>query len=211
MKVERLETFEEAGEEQFYVMKGGDVPWGDYGHILTHGMYFRGRIQRTGPFIPPITFVSAAALIVTDDMKTHMEQAGFKGISFEAVVKSHIADVAWHTWDLDAPEPPYFPESGEPEDFILDAEHSPEVAEAMGDLWRVIMDDGAVMERYLVEKFQHGKMRSVPEYKYVEGSWNGSDLFTVEVNGYWYASARAKRWFETYFEKWTSFVDGMLH
>ncbi|MEZ6146605.1 MAG: hypothetical protein R3B91_14565 [Planctomycetaceae bacterium] len=49
------------------------------------------------------------------------------------------------------------------------------------------------------------------KFTYVEGSWNGSDLFSVPQNGYKYASARAKAWLEKNAGEWVSFRNGTEH
>jgi hypothetical protein len=176
-----LSDYESAATKEVFRIDGGDVPWGDYGSILVHGMTAHlgreksanGRLQleRTGPFVPPITFPGIGDIVVTDDMKQAMEKAGFQGISFHPVLKVHFVEVPWHTWDLKAEDPEYYPEEGEPEGYILDREHSPEVADAVGDLWEV------VYER--------------------EG---GGDFY-----GYMNVSNRAKSWFEASYPRWTSF------
>ena len=47
----------------YLVLRGSEPPWGDYGDVLVNGMSSGGRdddgfikLERTGPFIPPITF-----------------------------------------------------------------------------------------------------------------------------------------------------------
>ena len=200
---------------QIYLIDGGEPPWGDYGDILIHGMSAHlGRnadgtiqLERTAPFIPPITFPGIDDIVVTSEMKAAMEAEGLRGVSFKPVDKTLIVDVPWHTWDLDAEDPPYYPEDGEPEGFILDKPHSPELAEQLGEIWEVVLEDGAEMKR--AEMNDDTTWDS--HFYYVEGSWNGNDLFTVEENRYMYASARAKLWFEENYPKWTSFKNGNRH
>jgi hypothetical protein len=73
------------------------------------------QLEKTGPFVPPITFPGIGDIIVTDEMKQQMEKAGFRGIAFRPVEKTRIVEVPWHEWDLTAAEPDYYPEGGEPE------------------------------------------------------------------------------------------------
>jgi hypothetical protein len=193
-----------------FSIDGGDVPWGDYGSILVHGMTAHlGRkggdegtiqLERTGPFVPPITFPGAGDVIVTDGMKQAMEAAGFQGVSFRPVSLAHIVDVPWHTWDLKAEEPPFYPEDGEPEGYILDKAHNSRVAAQMGTIWEVVLQDGAEVKRVQV-----GRNSWDVKFHFIEGSTKGFDMFSVPQNGYKYVSERAKRWFETHFGQWTSF------
>ena len=176
-----LADYEGTNTREVFRIGGGEVPWGDYGRILVHGMTAHlgrektenGRLQleRTGPFVPPITFPGIGDIVVTDEMKQAMEKAGFRGVSFHPVFKVHFVEVPWHTWDLESDDPEFYPEEGEPEGYILDKEHSPKVADAVGDLWEVVYDR--------------------------EGD---GDFF-----GYMNVSRRAKYWFETHYPRWTSF------
>ena len=195
--------------DDFYIVKRARAPWGDYGHILVHGMTGHlGRkggeggplqLERTGPFVPPITFPGIGDVIVTDEMKQLMEQAGFRGISFRAVEKAHITNVPWHEWDLTAADPAYYPDEGEPEGYILDRPHSAKLAESLGTIWEVVVVDSA-------EMVDEEKPNSFDvTYTYVKGSWNGNDLFSVPQNYYKYTSARAKAWLEQHVGRWVSF------
>ena len=53
--------------------------------------------------------------------------------------KKHIVDLDWTTWDLNAEDPPHYPESGEPEDYILSGDHSESLAGRMGDVWELVI------------------------------------------------------------------------
>lgn len=204
-----LTEYESDKTDAIYSMDGPEAPWGDYGSILIHGMSAhlgrkggdKGLIQleRTGPFVPPITFPGIGDIIVTNDMKQQMEQAGFRGITFRPVEKAHIANVPWHEWDLNADEPKYYPEGGEPEGFILNEPHSAELADSLGPIWEVVLTDSAEVVR------QTDPTSGETVFKYVAGSWNGNDLFSVSENYYKYVSPRAKLWLEQHVGKWVSF------
>jgi hypothetical protein len=201
--------------DAIYIIDGADAPWGDYGNILIHGMSNhlgrRGgddgpiQLERTGPFVPPITFQGSGHILVTDEMKHQMEQAGFRGITFRPVEKAHIANVEWHEWDLDAEEPEYYPEGGEPEGYILNEPHSAKLAASIGTIWEVVLSDSAQVTRH-TDPTSHETT-----FSYVEGSWNGNDLFSVAENYYKYTSARAKAWFEQHAGMWVSFQTAMDH
>ncbi|MEJ7591488.1 MAG: hypothetical protein WKF77_08055 [Planctomycetaceae bacterium] len=138
-------------------------------------------------------------------MKQEMENAGFRGITFRPVEKTHIARVPWHEWDLTASEPEYYPEGGEPEGYILNEPHSAELAASLGPIWEVVLTDSAEVIRR-TDPTSHETT-----FAYVEGSWNGNDLFSVSENYYKYASARAKDWLEQRAGKWVSFQSAMHH
>ena len=210
-----LDEYDKRDAERIYIIDGADAPWGDYGRLLVHGMSAHlgrkgGRegpiqLERTGPFVPPISFPGIGDVIVTDEMKQKMEEAGFRGITFRPVEKARIVEVAWHEWDLTALEPQYYPDDGEPEGYILGRPHSPDLAIAIGDIWEVVVSDSAEMVRHQVRD------RLGVKFTYLEGSWNGNDLFSVPQNRYKYASGRAKAWFEGNAGQWVSFRDGTSH
>lgn len=210
-KPDLLTEYESHKTDTIYTIDGPEAPWGDYGNILIHGMSAHlGRkggdegpiqLERTGPFIPPITFPGIGDIIVSNDMKQQMEQAGFRGITFRPVEKVHIANIPWHEWDLDADEPECYPEGGEPAGFILNEPHSTELAESLGPIWEVVLTDSAEVIRQ-TDSTSHEIV-----FKYVAGSWSGSDLFSVSENYYTYVSPRAKHWLEQHAGEWVSFQD----
>lgn len=207
-RIKQVSSFEGGDRDVIFEIRGGHVPWGDYGSILVHGMTAHlGRkgeqlqLERTGPFVPPISFPGINDIVVTSEMKAHLENAGFRGITFRPVLKAHISNVDWHEWDLSDDEPEEYPQEGEPEGYILDYDHCEDTSAELGDLWEVVTSTGAEMERVQV-----GESPWEVEFRYVPGSWNGSDLFAVETNAIKYTSHRAKRWLETYYPEWTSFA-----
>lgn len=203
MPTEQLGDLTGASEE-FYVIEGGEVPWGDYGNILTHGMSERRgsqlELERTGPFVPPITFPGIGDIVVTTEMRDAMFNAGFRGIEFRPVIKARIVEVNWHTWNPKAKEPAYYPEDSEPEGYILDKKHSERMSRRIGDLWDVVVSPGVTMER--IDKSE--KTGNI-EFRYKSGSRNDADLFSCPQNRRKYCSLRAKLWFEKRFPQWTSF------
>ena len=119
-----------------------ESPWGDYGDILCHGMSMHlprkeGKIQleRCGPEIFPITF--PIDVIVTDAFRKEFESSSLTGATFTPVIKSRIVDLDWSLWDILEDEPPIYPDSGEPSDFLLEREHSEEVSNSLGPLWEL--------------------------------------------------------------------------
>ena len=131
----------------FYILQKPEAYWGDYGDILIHGMSayaerVDGKIQlyRTGPFIPPISFPGICDVVVTNEFRTLLSDH-FKDLTFLPVVKAHIATVNWEEWDTSVDDPLYYPESGEPEDYILGKPNDPVSANKMGALWELVVPE----------------------------------------------------------------------
>src|SRR5262250_3064070 len=94
--------------------------WGDYGDILQHGMTSHlsrvdGRLalERTGPYIPPITLPGIGDVVLTSRARGDLESSGLSGFTFLPVEKTLIVELHWEEWRLDAEEPAEFPETGE--------------------------------------------------------------------------------------------------
>jgi hypothetical protein len=175
----------------FYSLKRPELPWGDYSSILMHGMSChlgreRGRIQleRNGPYVPPISFPGIGDIVVTDSFKRKLESSGLNGLRFQPVIKKHIVHLDWHLWDRSAEEPAEYPETGEPEDYILEQPHSQETSDSMGDLWEVVLET-----RIIITRGQDGMGLAVEP-------WRGEDLFHARNVAYNCATEKAKAWFE---------------
>ena len=124
-------------------LRAVDAPWGDYGHILYHGMSMHSsrmngkiRLERTGPEIFPITF--PIDVIVTEEFRREFDRSGLRGAEFRPVIKHHIVELDWGMWDVSEDEPPECPESGEPEDYVLGRPHSPAAARQMPALFEIV-------------------------------------------------------------------------
>ncbi|MEO0761413.1 MAG: hypothetical protein AAFZ09_06335 [Pseudomonadota bacterium] len=122
-----------------------EAPWGDYGQILAHGMTGDGTrlqgegapvvtLERTGPFIPPITLPWGEP-VVTATARAAIEEAGLTGCRFLPVTVTRCVRLAWQDWDLEAEEPRCYPAGGEPENYILRRKHVPELADALEPLF----------------------------------------------------------------------------
>jgi hypothetical protein len=131
---------------QFYQLRAGLAPWGDYGSILRSGLVTRPEeddrpivepvveIERTGPFMPPITF-PFDAIVVTEAIKMQMEARRFAGLQFARAKYRKVVRIDWHEWDALSPEPQSYPESGEPEDYIVGHENCDRTAASMPAIW----------------------------------------------------------------------------
>ena len=184
--IEVLKNYQRPDDSGGFRVVRPDAPWGDFGRILRHGMSAHLereggeggaiRLERAGPYVPPITLPGIRDLIVTDEVKRSMESAGFRGVAVLRVTLERIVDLPCHEWDWKAPNPEFFPDDGEPETYILGREHSTELAEQMGPLWEVVA---------------------------TEGDWVSHDLFREGRRlG---ASPRAVRWFKECWPEWIEF------
>jgi hypothetical protein len=196
--------------QSFFKIDGRQVfpkDWGGYGDILQHGMTTHmGRrdgklsLERTGPYIPPITF--PMEIILTSDARRLLESSGLSGFSFLPVAKAHIAELHWEKWDLNLDWPPKLPESGEPEDYVLAEPHSASASDALGELWEVVVSKTGKM---IHPPSMNAKsyMRPYPGFSFDSSTWNGADLFCGEGSGWILCSVRARDWFS---EVWGKFV-----
>ena len=175
--------------------------WGDYGYILQHGMTSHRRrtegklsLERTGPFVPPITLSGLGHVVLTSEARTALESSGLTGFTFLPVEKVHIVELHWDQWDLTAEEPAEYAQSGEPEDYILKREHSLEIANSLGDLFEVVVPNSINIVRTPANKLLIDA-----------DSWNGDDLIRSVKYGSIIFSERARVWFTEHWGKYVQF------
>jgi hypothetical protein len=193
----------------FYRISGRSIipkGWGDYGHTLQHGMAAhlprvdtRLALERSGPYIPPITLPGIGDIVLTSEARRLLESSGLTGFSFLPVEKARIVELRWETWDLDADQPAEFPQSGEPEDYILAKPHSPNAAAELGELWEVVVPPTATILR------PRSVVSSYKELRVDPSTWNGADLFRGEGYGSTLFSERARDWFSAHWGKYVRF------
>lgn len=117
--------------------------WGDYGTTLCNGMLRTGeggeqRLDRTGPFVPPISFPAfSGVVIVTSEARQKLDASGMSGVGeFRPLLLGKIVSVDWQKWDrsrrLDGNLLPY---EGGPKEYILHNPHDAEAAAGFGKLW----------------------------------------------------------------------------
>jgi hypothetical protein len=127
---------------QFYQLLASPAPWGDYGDVLRSGLLAPRQedvrpvveIERTGPFIPPITF-PFDAIVVTEATKARMETGSFMGLQFAPARYVKVVRLDWHNWDLLAPEPQRYPAGGEPENYIIKRRNCDRTTASMPAIW----------------------------------------------------------------------------
>ena len=173
------------------------MPWGDYGEILLVGMTghldrHNGLLQyeRTGPFQPDIIISGVNDLLVTNSVKSKIELSDLKGFEFKPVLKQHISQVEWTSWNFLKDEPEFYPDGGEPENYILSLPHSQEIADKMETVWEVIIDEnGTLIDRM----YSQGD-----EEIDIMRPKNSLSLIVTE---------RAKDWIEINCTSWLEFLD----
>lgn len=127
---------------KFFAMESVRSPWGDYGDILLNGLVEATecvgppiiRILRTGPYVPPMT-QPFGFIIVTDEFRRDLERSQLTGFDFEQTQYGKVVRLDWQTWSTDTNEPMSYPETGEPEDYILGCPHDPTLLAQMPRLW----------------------------------------------------------------------------
>ena len=178
--------------------------WGDYGDILQHGMTAHldrenGRLalERTGPYIPPITLPGISDIVITSAARKQLECSGLTGFEFVPVEKKLIVELPWESWDLTQDAPPQYPETGEPEDYILGQRHSVVAAAALGDVWELSVPRTVTIHR------PTPVVKSYRDLRFDLSTWNGADLVRGSGYGGTLFSERAQEWFS---ERWGEYV-----
>ena len=154
--------------------------------------------------MPPISMPGISSIVVTESLKAKLETLGLTSFTFQPVIKKHIVHLEWEKWDKEAPEPPMYPETGEPEDYIFLQPHSLSLASGMEPLWEMVLEQTASVERVQV-----GPRSWDVNIYLVLSSWNGSDFFRAKGVGYNYVSERAKQWLEQEVPEWIGFEEAL--
>jgi len=190
---------------RFFTFHNPPLPWGDYGRILYAGIAACNHdgqleLERTGPYVPPISIPGLDGIVVTNQFRCALESSSLTGFTFHPVLKKHIVRLPWDSWDKMASEPEYYPASGEPEDYLLRQRHDPLLAEQMGMLWDMNLAEGAEIIRV------HTGPRSWDVRLLIrESSWKGCDFFSARDSGYRYCSERARGWFLQHYPDFLTF------
>jgi hypothetical protein len=180
---------------QLYTLKSAVPPWGDYGSILWHGLANKAvdggalSVERTGPFVPPITF-PWPTILVTELLRRALDTQAFIGYEWRPVVKKRIVALDWTQWDPLATEPAKFPADGEPEGYILGRKHDLRAASAMTELWNLYVPAIPGLQR------EGGGVD--PSY------YGGQDICRGHEFGHVYVSGRFRLWLEEHVARWIS-------
>jgi hypothetical protein len=170
-----------------------DQPWGDYGDALAYGGAYGKEgheellIERTGPWVPPI-YKSGDWMVVTESLKKKLESSGLAGLSFGPAKLAKVVDIRWREWDLAGEEPAFYPESGEPGDFIEKGDHAPELVSQMEILHELKVERGGVCDG------DSNIVESTAELFLRRETLTGLDLFRADGVLHIFASQRARDW-----------------
>jgi hypothetical protein len=184
------------------------APWGDYGNILTHGLVHgenrgkgRAALERTGPFIPEMSLPSQA-LIVTAAFRVKLKKMDLKGMRFIRVEKRRIVRLAWEEWPKNAERPRRIPFGGEPEGYILQGKHNPEVSKSMGELFDL-------RPRQYLPIVQQGKETrygtKYDRWLLDPRPYRGDDFIGCERGGTIYVTDKARNRLNPFVRKWIRF------
>jgi len=172
-------------------------PWGDYGSILVHGMSAHlkrgdGRIQleRTGPFVPPVTLPGISDIVVTAAARAELERWGIDGLTFLPVDKTRIVRLDWISWDRTAPKPAEYPGSGDPEDYILGRPHDESCSRELGDLFELVPARAGLVAREELEP--QGVSPRKYRFTIQPDSIPALDIFRVKDKGYVFVTERLR-------------------
>lgn len=184
---------------ELFILRSSPSPWGDYGRVLRHGMtahappdsHARLTLERTGPFVPPITFPGISDIVVTDALRRDLEQAKLALPGFREVVKKRIVKLRWEEWDLSADEPERYPAGGEPESYVLGRKHNPLVAAQLGDLWELL-----VVEKPGLQLSERCVDRSI---------YAGETIVRASRWGCVYIARGLRDWLERHVPEWVTF------
>ena len=131
-------------------------------------------------------------MVVTDGVKRSLEQH-LSSLTFRPIMKTRIVRLDWHHWDTTSEEPSIYPESGEPEDYILAEPHDPVLATELGDLWELSPE---------IETEIQGKNGTFRRSKY-----RGQHFVrATEMAGYDFVSAELKAVLEIIAPTWVAFT-----
>ncbi len=194
---------------KFYIIKQNSL-WGDYGSILAHGMAAHLprrdgllRLERTAPFVSPLTLPGLGAIVVTQAAHERMERREIPGVSFLPVLKARIVEYHWEHWDRSLAAPVEYPEGGEPEGYILDRPHSPAFAEQLPEFWEVTLPQDASLKSVRVG-------RGAYDYFLDPSEWKGSPLFHPTGKLHILATEELKPFLEEIGGEWITFQEVTL-
>lgn len=128
-------------------LRGNDLGWGDYGDVLVGGLVWNlGRtgdgllqLERTGPFVPPVTVPGNDHVLVTTEVRAELERSGLGAFEFRPVVLARVVNLPWPDWDLTAEDPARYPAGGEPENYVLGRKDSARARAGVPELFEVVL------------------------------------------------------------------------
>jgi hypothetical protein len=155
------------------------------------------QLERTGPFVPPITFPVIADVIVTDTIRSELEADALTGCSFAPVDLARIVQLDWREWDTKV-DIPLYPEDRKPESMILDQPHDRVLAAATEPMWEMIPERWGTSSRAPVSrKPLRYRINLAPDPERTM-----PDVFRAAGTSYTFVSNRAAEWFNRRLGDW---------
>jgi len=194
-----------------FVLKQVDL-WGDYGDVLVSGFYRRegldspALLHRSGPFLPPISFPSGSSgdiVVVSEELKSELENAAASQVRFRATVWDKVIPVDWHSWDKRASQPKQRPVGGEPGNYLKDQKHSEETARRMVPAWEVVFEEFPVVFAHWLDS-AGGATNGGQDVLLVEDSFCGG-FFRSSFGGPPIVDDAMKDWLQARVSGWVSF------
>lgn len=180
---------------KYYFIKNKNMPWGDYGNILLTGIIEEDEndmllLSRTGPYIPPIVVIPENSVIVTDEFKHKLEASDLLGISFSDVRLIKMVLIDWKNWDAESDEPPHYPDSREPEDYIYENSNDDTLLNQGASFWKLEISKSVEIE------LREGKewWDSIPIVQ--SESWPNANFAISEKMFHTFIDEQAKIWLE---------------
>ena len=98
-------------------------------------------LERTGPYIPSLYIVNSRDVLLVEPTKNFIQNSDIRGIKrYVKTLKKHIVEIEWKDWSFDT-EPRFYPESGEPEDYILEGKHDKQLAKRMPEVFLLDVEE----------------------------------------------------------------------
>lgn len=119
---------------RYYILQNRDMPWGDYGNTLFEGLLNPmdddynlvdiHKIERTAPYIPEIYCANSTNIVVNQEVRVLLENNNITGIEkYHDTEIIKLVNIDWQSWDFNSEDPKFYPETGEPIDYIEDGEN----------------------------------------------------------------------------------------
>jgi hypothetical protein len=179
--------------------------WGDFGDILIGGTGQReqgkeGRflLERTGPFMPPISFTVQGCVIVTTNFRNKLSER-FEELIYRPVTKKKVVEIHWEEWGRHWP-PQEWPPGQYVSDYIHKGKHSPRAAKALGKLWEIVLP-------FDVKGAAHD-LGQPGHYRYTVDltTWNGERFFRLHpFDSQIVVTDEVARWLRGQVPEWVSF------
>ena len=116
---------------KYYILQNRDMPWGDYGNTLFEGLLNPmdddynlvdiHKIERTAPYIPEIYCANSTNIVISQEVRNLFEKKNITGIEkYHDTEIIKLVNIDWQSWDFNSEDPKFYPETGEPIDYIED-------------------------------------------------------------------------------------------